>query len=179
MTTWRAASTARSSRPRSPHGGVYLDIAWIKENFQTRRSTSKKIAVDVSPVHAAGESRYHTTPMDRADYALHHGRPRVNSDTQESTVPGLFPPVNAPRGSTVRIDLAKLPLRPDRLSANAPANTPRSLLRENAPVRSPRRSRRKIESCISSIRTRRRRESVHDPERSAGDDAGERRHRAH
>ena len=76
----------------SPHGGVYLDIAWIKE----------KLPNSVEHIKKKLPSMYHqfvqlanlditTTPMEvgpTTHYIM--GGIRVNSDTQESTVPGLF-----------------------------------------------------------------------------------------
>src|SRR5215204_1121288 len=76
----------------SPHGGVFLDIAWIKE----------KLPNSVEHIKKKLPSMYHqfiqlanlditTTPMEvgpTTHYIM--GGIRVNSDTQESTVPGLF-----------------------------------------------------------------------------------------
>jgi succinate dehydrogenase / fumarate reductase flavoprotein subunit len=76
----------------SPHGGVFLDIAWIKEKIRN------------SPEHIKKKlpSMYHqfmqlagiditTTPMEigpTTHYVM--GGIRVDGDTQMSTVPGLF-----------------------------------------------------------------------------------------
>ena len=76
----------------SPHGGVYLDIAWIKEK------------ISEAPAHIKRKlpSMYHqfmqlanlditTTPMEvgpTTHYIM--GGIRVDADTQASTLPGLF-----------------------------------------------------------------------------------------
>jgi len=76
----------------SPHGGVYLDIAWIKEKISD------------APAHIKRKlpSMYHqfmqlanlditTTPMEvgpTTHYIM--GGIRVDADTQASTLPGLF-----------------------------------------------------------------------------------------
>lgn len=76
----------------SPHGGVYLDIAWIKE----------KLPNSVEHIKKKLPSMYHqfiqlanlditTTPMEvgpTTHYIM--GGIRVDADTQASTVPGLF-----------------------------------------------------------------------------------------
>ncbi|HEU5055059.1 MAG TPA: FAD-binding protein, partial [Kofleriaceae bacterium] len=76
----------------SPHGGVYLDIAWIKE----------KLPGAADHIRRKLPSMYHqfkelaglditTTPMEvgpTTHYVM--GGVRVDSDTQMSTVPGLF-----------------------------------------------------------------------------------------
>ena len=60
----------------SPHGGVFLDISWIKEKIpNAAEHIKKKIAVHVSPVHATGEPRHHQgADGSRADDALRDGR---------------------------------------------------------------------------------------------------------
>ena len=60
----------------SPHGGVFLDIAWIKEKLpNARRAHQEEAAQHVSPVQAAGRHRHHQgADGDRPDHALHDGR---------------------------------------------------------------------------------------------------------
>ena len=44
----------------SPHGGVFLDIAWIKERIpNARRAHQEEAAEHVPPVQAAGGHRHH------------------------------------------------------------------------------------------------------------------------
>ncbi len=60
----------------SPHGGVFLDIAWIKARMpERRRAHQEEAAEHVPPVQAAGRHRHHRgADGSRADDALHHGR---------------------------------------------------------------------------------------------------------
>jgi len=45
-----------------------------------------------------------TAPMEvRSDDALHHGRIRVDGESQSSTLPGSSRPANVPPGCTARI----------------------------------------------------------------------------
>src|SRR5688500_2354895 len=76
----------------SPHGGVYLDIAWIKEKLPNAAEHIKKKRpsmyhqfIQLANLHIT------TTPMEvgpTTHYIM--GGVRVDSDTQASTVPGLF-----------------------------------------------------------------------------------------
>jgi succinate dehydrogenase / fumarate reductase, flavoprotein subunit len=94
----------------SPHGGVFLDISWIKEKIPNAPSTSSEAAEHVSPVHAAGESRHHEgADGNRPDDALRMGGIRVNGDTQMSTnVPGCSPRASAPPDCTARTGSAAI-----------------------------------------------------------------------
>ncbi len=68
---------ARGARGRgSPHGGVFLDIAWIKaQDPQRRRAHQAEAAEHVSPVQGAGRHRHHQgADGSRPDHPLHHGR---------------------------------------------------------------------------------------------------------
>ena len=60
----------------SPHGGVFLDIAWIKAKLPERgRSHQAQAAEHVPPVQAAREPRHHDdADGSRSDDALHDGR---------------------------------------------------------------------------------------------------------
>ncbi len=59
----------------SPHGGVFLDIAWIKEKIPNAVEHIKKEAAEhVSPVQTARRHRYYERAHgDRSDDALHDG----------------------------------------------------------------------------------------------------------
>ena len=76
----------------SPHGGVFLDIAWIKEKLANARGAHQEEAAEhVSPVQAAGDIDITEEPMEvgpTTHYVM--GGVRVDGDTQMSTVPGLF-----------------------------------------------------------------------------------------
>jgi len=76
----------------SPHGGVYLDIAWIKENLpDAAEHIKKKLPSMYHQFKQLANLDITTTPMEvgpTTHYVM--GGIRVNADTQESTVPGLF-----------------------------------------------------------------------------------------
>src|SRR5687768_2621570 len=76
----------------SPHGGVYLDIAWIKEKLPNSvEHIKKKLPSMYHQFMQLANLDITTTPMEvgpTTHYIM--GGVRVNSDTQESTVPGLF-----------------------------------------------------------------------------------------
>jgi succinate dehydrogenase / fumarate reductase flavoprotein subunit len=76
----------------SPHGGVYLDIAWIKEKLpNAAEHIKKKLPSMYHQFMQLANLDITTTPMEvgpTTHYIM--GGVRVNSDTQESTVPGLY-----------------------------------------------------------------------------------------
>ena len=76
----------------SPHGGVYLDIAWIKEKIQNApEHIKKKLPSMYHQFKQLANLDITTTPMEvgpTTHYIM--GGIRVDSDTQASTVPGLF-----------------------------------------------------------------------------------------
>ena len=76
----------------SPHGGVYLDIAWIKQKIRTRPNTSNGScrACIISSKQLA-DIDITEQPMEvgpTTHYAM--GGIHVDADTQMSRVPGLF-----------------------------------------------------------------------------------------
>ena len=76
----------------SPHGGVYLDIAWIKEKLPNAvEHIKKKLPSMYHQFIQLANLDITTTPMEvgpTTHYIM--GGIRVDSDTQASTVPGLF-----------------------------------------------------------------------------------------
>jgi len=76
----------------SPHGGVYLDIAWIKEKIQNAPDhIKKKLPSMYHQFKQLANLDITTTPMEvgpTTHYVM--GGIRVDADTQASTVPGLF-----------------------------------------------------------------------------------------
>jgi len=76
----------------SPHGGVFLDIAWIKEKLpNAAEHIKKKLPSMYHQFMQLANLDITTTPMEvgpTTHYIM--GGVRVDSDTQESTVPGLF-----------------------------------------------------------------------------------------
>ncbi|MEK7415833.1 MAG: fumarate reductase/succinate dehydrogenase flavoprotein subunit [Planctomycetota bacterium] len=76
----------------SPHGGVFLDIAWIKERVpNAREHIKKKLPSMYHQFIELGGLDITTTPMEvgpTTHYTM--GGIRVDGDTQMSSVPGLF-----------------------------------------------------------------------------------------
>ena len=76
----------------SPHGGVYLDIAWIKEKLPNAgEHIKKKLPSMYHQFMQLANLDITTTPMEvgpTTHYIM--GGVRVDADTQASTVPGLF-----------------------------------------------------------------------------------------
>ncbi len=76
----------------SPHGGVFLDIAWIKDKLpNAREHIKKKLPSMYHQFMQLAELDITTEPMEvgpTTHYVM--GGVRVDGDTQMSTVPGLF-----------------------------------------------------------------------------------------
>ncbi len=76
----------------SPHGGVYLDIAWIKEKMQNApEHIKKKLPSMYHQFKQLANLDITAEPMEvgpTTHYIM--GGIRVDADTQSSTVPGLF-----------------------------------------------------------------------------------------
>jgi succinate dehydrogenase / fumarate reductase flavoprotein subunit len=76
----------------SPHGGVYLDIAWIKERLpNAAEHIRKKLPSMYHQFMQLANIDITTTPMEvgpTTHYIM--GGIRVDGDTQMSSVPGLF-----------------------------------------------------------------------------------------
>jgi succinate dehydrogenase / fumarate reductase flavoprotein subunit len=76
----------------SPHGGVYLDIAWIKEKLpNAAEHIKKKLPSMYHQFMQLANLDITTTPMEvgpTTHYIM--GGIRVDADTQASTLPGLY-----------------------------------------------------------------------------------------
>ncbi len=76
----------------SPHGGVYLDIAWIKEKIQNApEHIKKKLPSMYHQFKQLADLDITTTPMEvgpTTHYIM--GGIRVDGESQASTLPGLF-----------------------------------------------------------------------------------------
>jgi succinate dehydrogenase / fumarate reductase flavoprotein subunit len=76
----------------SPHGGVYLDIAWIKEKIpKAAEHIKKKLPSMYHQFKQLADLDITTTPMEigpTTHYIM--GGIRVDGDSQMSTLPGLF-----------------------------------------------------------------------------------------
>jgi succinate dehydrogenase / fumarate reductase flavoprotein subunit len=76
----------------SPHGGVFLDISWIKDRLpNAAEHIKKKLPSMYHQFKQLADIDITSEPMEigpTTHYVM--GGVRVDSDTQESTVPGLF-----------------------------------------------------------------------------------------
>jgi len=76
----------------SPHGGVFLDIAWIKERLpNAAEHIKRKLPSMYHQFKELADLDITREPMEvgpTTHYIM--GGIRVNADTQESTIPGLF-----------------------------------------------------------------------------------------
>jgi succinate dehydrogenase / fumarate reductase flavoprotein subunit len=76
----------------SPHGGVFLDISWIKEKLpDARNHIIRKLPSMYHQFKQLADIDITTTPMEvgpTTHYIM--GGIRVDGDTQSSTVPGLY-----------------------------------------------------------------------------------------
>src|SRR5690349_11634471 len=76
----------------SPHGGVFLDISWIKQRLpNAREHIIRKLPSMYHQFKQLADIDITTTPMEvgpTTHYVM--GGIRVNGDSQMSTVPGLF-----------------------------------------------------------------------------------------
>ncbi len=142
----------------SPHGGVFLDISWIKEKLpNSRRAHQEKAAQHVSPVQAACRYRHHQgADGNRPDHALHDGR-RSSGRAIRRCRPcrACSRPANAPPDCTERIAWAEIRSPTWWCSANAPASSPRNSPRKTAQGRSIKARSTRRESSAGSVRTRR------------------------
>jgi succinate dehydrogenase / fumarate reductase flavoprotein subunit len=76
----------------SPHGGVFLDISWIKRKLpEARKHIIRKLPSMYHQFKQLADIDITTTPMEvgpTTHYIM--GGIRVDGDTQSSTLPGLF-----------------------------------------------------------------------------------------
>ena len=167
----------------SPHGGVFLDIAWIKERLpNAAEHIKKKLPSMYHQFKQLADIDITKEPMEvgpTTHYMM--GGVRVDADTQMSTR------ARAVRGRRVRGGHPRrqpagrqLALRPPgvrqarrRVRGEVRADTARPA------VSTTRRSRRARASALAPFeRARPAERPVPDPARAAGDDAGPGRHRA-
>ena len=169
----------------SPHGGVFLDIAWIKERLPNgAEHIKKKLPSMYHQFKQLADIDITAEPMEvgpTTHYIM--GGIRVDGDTQMSTVPGLFAAGECAAGLARREP-------PGRQLAVGPARVRQARGRVRGEVRQGARrghdrrvadrggvaARRWRRS--SAARRGRRRRPVQDPVRAAGHHAGQRRHRA-
>ena len=165
-----------------PHGGVFLDIAWIKEKLpNAAEHIKRKLPSMYHQFKQLADLDITTTPMEigpTTHYTM--GGIRVDGDTQMSTLPGLFAAGEAAAGlhganrlgGNSLSDLVVFGKRAGEYAAAFAKAARRGDGSTTAQVE------RGDEARAGAVRSRRRRrESVRDSARSAGHDAGPRRHR--
>ena len=166
----------------SPHGGVFLDISWIKEKLpNAAEHIRKKLPSMYHQFKELADIDITTEAMEigpTTHYVM--GGVKVDADSQMSTLPGLFAAgecaagINGANrlGGNSLSDLLVFGKRAGEYAAafakaNAAAGDRRAAGRRPASAR----------ALEPFERDRRRRESVQDPAGSAGHDAGPGRHR--
>ena len=167
----------------SPHGGVFLDIAWIKEKISDAEGHIKrKLPSMYHQFKELADLDITKEPMEvgpTTHYIM--GGIRVNADTQESTIPGLFAAgecaagINGANrlGGNSLSDLIVFGKRAGEYAAQLAKNAAAPKVDDGA-------DRARDEGVARAVRARRvRREPLQGAARSAGHDAGARRHRPH
>ena len=181
-TTSRAASSARSRKGGgSPHGGVFLDIAWIKEKIANAPDHIKrKLPSMYHQFKELGNIDITKEPMEvgpTTHYMM--GGVRVDGDSQMSSVPGLFAAgecggglhgANRLGGNSLS-DLLVFGKRAGEFAAKYAKDNP-------APAVDPRTGRGNRQVCSGTVRPpRRRRRPLPGAACLAKNDAGPGRHR--
>ena len=168
----------------SPHGGVYLDIAWIKEKIpNAAEHIKKKLPSMYHQFMQLANLDITTTPMEvgpTTHYIM--GGIRVDADTQASTVPGLFAAgecaagINGANrlGGNSLSDLIVFGKRAGEYAANLCKGELRLAIDKSRPDRGNWQAGRSNPFERDGGENR-----IRHPARPAGDDAGPRRHRPH
>jgi succinate dehydrogenase / fumarate reductase, flavoprotein subunit len=108
----------------SPHGGVFLDIAWIKQRLPgAEEHIRKKLPSMYHQFKQLADIDITTTPMEvgpTTHYMM--GGVRVDGETQMSTVPGLFAAGECAAGCTAPTGSAATRSPTCSSSASAPAS---------------------------------------------------------
>ncbi len=164
----------------SPHGGVFLDIAWIKERIpNAAEHIKKKLPSMYHQFKQLADIDITQEPMEvgpTTHYMM--GGVRVDADSQMSDVPGLVRRRRM-RGGPARRQSA------GRQFAFRPAGVRQARRRVRGEVRQRKLAGRDRvrdaciggEACAAALRTQRSGETVRVAARAAGDDAGPGRHR--
>ena len=165
----------------SPHGGVFLDIAWIKEKLpNAEEHIKRKLPSMYHQFMQLAGIDITKEPMEigpTTHYIM--GGIRVDGDTQMSSVPGLFAcgecaaglhGANRLGGNSLS-DLIVFGKRAGEYAAKFAKEHGKVIDRPGA-------GRRGDEEGAGAVRARERRRAVSGAGSAAGDDAGQRQHRA-
>ncbi len=118
----------------SPHGGVFLDIAWIKEKLpNARRAHPQEAAEHVSPVQGAGRHRHHQRSRWKSARrrTTSWAASRWTATRRCRRCRGCSRPASAPRASTAPTGWAATRCPTCSCSASAPASTRPTFAQEN------------------------------------------------
>jgi succinate dehydrogenase / fumarate reductase flavoprotein subunit len=117
----------------SPHGGVFLDIAWIKrKHSNAAEHIKKKLPSMYHQFKQLADIDITKEPMEvgpTTHYMM--GGVSVDAETQMSTCRACSRPANAPRDCTEPTGWAAIRSRTSWCSASARASTPRNSRRKN------------------------------------------------
>ena len=167
----------------SPHGGVFLDIAWIKEKLPNApEHINRKLPSMYHQFKELADIDITTEAMEvgpTTHYVM--GGVRVDADTQMSTLPGLFAAGECAAGINGANRLGGNSLSDLLVFGKRAGEYAADFAKKNGAVKL---DERQIESCgeegAVAIRARRfRRKPVQDSAGSPGHHAGARGHRPH
>ena len=165
----------------SPHGGVFLDIAWIKEKIKDSEGHIKrKLPSMYHQFKELADLDITKEPMEvgpTTHYVM--GGIRVDADTQMSTIPGLFAAGECASGINGANRLGGNSLSDLIVFGKRAGEYAATWARENGQARVDEGLVQKAHPGLAgAVRARRlRREPVQGAVGSAGHDAGARRHR--
>src|SRR6185437_12038347 len=133
----------------SPHGGVFLDIAWIKEKIpNSAEHIKKKLPSMYHQFKQLADLDITKEPMEIGPTTHYFmGGIKVDGDSQMTTVPDCSPLANVPRACTAQTAWAGIRSRTCWCLASARASTPPDTpgrLRRQVRPRSETRSRRRL-----------------------------------
>ena len=166
----------------SPHGGVFLDIAWIKEKIKDAEAHIKrKLPSMYHQFKELADLDITKEPMEvgpTTHYVM--GGIRVDADTQMSTIPGLFAAGECASGINGANRLGGNSLSDLIVFGKRAGEYAAQWARENGQARVDDGAVNAAHPGLArAVRARRlRREPLQGAVRSAGHDAGARRHRA-
>jgi succinate dehydrogenase / fumarate reductase flavoprotein subunit len=171
----------------SPHGGVYLDISWIKEKLpKAAEHIQKKLPSMYHQFKQLADIDITAEPMEvgpTTHYIM--GGVRVDPDSQMSAVPGLFAAGECAAGLHGANRLGGNSLSDLLVFGKRAGEYAARFARDNGPARiSETAVEAGREQRAAAVRAQRRggrqsRRRLSRPAGSAGNDAGPRRHRAH
>ena len=165
----------------TPHGGVYLDISWIKKKLPNAdEHIKRKLPSMYHQFKALGDIDITKEPMEvgpTTHYIM--GGVHVDADTQMSDVPGLFAAGECAAGINGANRLGGNSLSDLLVFGKRAGEFAAKFAKENSSRQNRQRQGRHVRPrSLAAVREQRGRKSVCCSARSAGNDAAQRRHRA-